>query len=109
MAVEVARMEVARMEVARMEVARVEVVRVEVARVEVARGGRPERARAPSPSHRAWRQVASRTWRSTCRSLSAQCNEEGGSAGGRAAGCVAGQARRSVSMQGGCSSARARA
>ena len=39
-------------------------------------GGRREKRRAPSPSHRAWRQVASRTSRSTCLSLSAQCNEE---------------------------------
>ena len=38
--------------------------------------GASRRARAPSPSRRAWRQVASRTSRSTCRSLSAQCNEE---------------------------------
>ena len=68
--------------------------------------GASRRERAPSPSRRAWRQVASRTSRSTCRSLSAQCNEEVvcGSAGGQATGCVAGRSRCSVSAQGGCRS-----
>ena len=78
---------------------------MKVARVAVARGGgRSERA--PSPSRRAWRQVASRTSRSTCPSLSARCNEEvmwRGRVAGQKAVWLASLAA-SVSVQGGCRS-----